>query len=80
MHIKMKLIAFAACAIVAGCSVLSPQPDRSEFFILIPVSSSAGMAAKPGSTRADSQLTIGVGPVDFPELSSAPIGCDARRT
>jgi uncharacterized protein len=66
MNLKTKLIAFGACAIVAGCSVLSPQPDRSEFFILAPVSGSAGMAAT-ASTSADSQLTIGVGPIDFPD-------------
>ena len=67
MNLKTKLIALGACAIVAGCSVLSPQPDRSEFFILTPVSDSAGMAAKPASASPDSQLTIGVGPVDFPD-------------
>jgi uncharacterized protein len=66
MNLKTKLIAFGACAIVAGCSVLSPQPDRSEFFILAPVSGSAGMAAT-ASTSAASQLTIGVGPIDFPD-------------
>jgi uncharacterized protein len=66
MHM-MKLIAFGACAIVSGCSVPSPQPDRSEFFILTPVSDSAGMGAKPASASPDSQLTIGVGPVDFPD-------------
>jgi len=67
MNLKMKLITCGACAIVAGCSVLSPQPDRSEFFILSPVSDSAGMATKPASTSPDSQLTVGVGPVDFPD-------------
>jgi uncharacterized lipoprotein YmbA len=67
MNLKMKLITFGACAIVAGCSVLSPQPDRSEFFILSPVSDSAGIAARPASTGPDSQLIIGVGPVDFPD-------------
>ena len=67
MNIKTKMIALGACAIAAGCSVLSPQPDRSRFFILTPVSDSAGMAARPASTSPDSQLTIGVGPVDFPD-------------
>jgi len=67
MNPKTKLIAFGACVMAAGCSVLSPQPDRSKFFILTPVSDSAGMPAKPASTSPDSQLTIGVGPVDFPD-------------
>jgi uncharacterized lipoprotein YmbA len=66
-NLKTKVIAFGACAIVAGCSVLSPQPDRSEFFILTPVSDHAGMAANPASASPDSQVTIGVGPVDFPD-------------
>jgi uncharacterized protein len=67
MSLKTKLIGLGACAIVAGCSVLSPQPDRSEFFILTPVSDRAGTAANPASASPDSQLTIGVGPVDFPD-------------
>jgi hypothetical protein len=67
MNLKTKLIAFGVCAMAAGCSVLSPQPDRSKFLILTPVSDSAATAAKPASTSPDSQLTIGVGPVDFPD-------------
>jgi uncharacterized protein len=67
MKIKANLIAFGACAMAAGCSVLSPQPDRSKFFILSPVSDSGGITAKPLSTSPDSQLTLGVGPVDFPD-------------
>jgi hypothetical protein len=67
MNLKTKLIAFGACATVSGCSVLSPQPDHSKFFILTPVSDSAAMTARPASASPDSQLTIGVGPVDFPD-------------
>jgi uncharacterized protein len=67
MNIKTKLVAFGTCAIAAGCSVLSPQPDRSKFFMLSPVSDSAGIATSPASTNPDSQLTIGVGPVGFPD-------------
>jgi uncharacterized lipoprotein YmbA len=68
--IKAKAIAIGACAMMtmaAGCSVLSPQPDRSRFFMLSPVSDSAGMAPRPASTSPDSQLTIGIGPVEFPD-------------
>jgi uncharacterized protein len=67
MDIKLRSIAFGLCAIAAGCSVLSPQPDRSQFFILSPVSDSAGTTARPASTSPDSQLTVGVGPVSFPD-------------
>lgn len=67
-NFKTKAIAFGACAMMAaGCSVLSPQPDRSRFFILSPISDSIGMAARPASTSPASQLTIGVGPVEFPD-------------
>src|SRR5207253_2828062 len=67
-NLKMKMSAMGACAILAaGCSVLSPQPDRSRFYILTPVANSGVVAATPASTSTDSQLTIGVGPVDFPD-------------
>lgn len=71
-NFKATLIAFGACAMTAGCSVLSPQPDRSKFFILTPVSSSAVMAARPASTNSASQLVIGVGPIDFPDYLRRP--------
>src|SRR5271156_3207024 len=67
MDIKLRSIAFGVCAMAAGCSVLSPQADRSKFFILSPVSDSAGITARPSSTSPDSQLTVGVGPISFPD-------------
>jgi len=68
-NITTKAIVFGACMMMAaGCSVLSPQPDRSKFFILSPVSDSAdGAVARPAATSPRSQLIIGVGPVDFPD-------------
>jgi len=66
MNIKARSIVFGACLMAAGCSVLSPQPDRSKFFILSPVSDGAGPTAKQASTSPDTQLTIGVGPIEFP--------------
>jgi uncharacterized lipoprotein YmbA len=72
-NLKTKAIAFGACAMMAGCSVLSPQPDPSKFFILSSVSDSTA-TAKPVSTSPDSQLTIGIGPVDFPDyLRRVPV-------
>jgi uncharacterized protein len=66
--IKIKAIAFGTCIVMAaGCSVLSPQPDRSKFFILNPISDSGGTAAATVAMSPDSQLIIGVGPVDFPD-------------
>jgi uncharacterized lipoprotein YmbA len=66
MNVKARCIVFGACVMAAGCSVLSPQPDRSKFFILAPLSDGAGSAAKQTSTSPDAQLTIGVGPIEFP--------------
>jgi uncharacterized lipoprotein YmbA len=67
MNVKARCIVFGACVMAAGCSVLSPQPDRSKFFILAPLSDGAGSAAKQTSTSPDAQLTIGVGPIEFPD-------------
>jgi uncharacterized lipoprotein YmbA len=67
MNVKARLIVFGACLMAAGCSVLSPQPDRSKFFILTPLSAGAGPTAKQTSTGPDAPLTIGVGPIEFPD-------------
>jgi len=67
MNIKSMLIALSACVAAAGCSPLAPQPDRSKFFILTPLSEGATSAATPASTAGNSPLTIGIGPIDFPD-------------
>jgi hypothetical protein len=67
MNINAIRLALGACVLAAGCSVLSPQPDRSKFLILTPISYGAGTGAQPASTIAGSPLTVGVGPVDFPD-------------
>lgn len=67
MNIKTRLIALGACAIASGCSVLSPQPDRTRFFILSPISDNGTVTANPPSTAPNARLTVGVGPVDFPD-------------
>jgi uncharacterized protein len=67
-NMKTKAIAVGVWAIlVAGCSVLAPQPDRSRFYILTPVSDGGAIAAVPALTSPVSPLSIGVGPVDFPD-------------
>jgi uncharacterized lipoprotein YmbA len=60
--LKRNLIALGACLMVAGCSVLSAEPDRSRFYILSPVPESNSVATAPNS-----RLTLGVGPVEFPD-------------
>ncbi len=66
MTIKRK---FLICCglLVAGCSPLAPIPDRSDFFILTPVASPADMTPIATSTTAASRVSIGVGPIDFPD-------------
>jgi uncharacterized protein len=66
MPSKAKLILLGYCLIAAGCSVLSPRPDRSRFYILTPLSEAGPTVAREASTSPDQQLTIGVGPIDFP--------------
>jgi uncharacterized lipoprotein YmbA len=59
---KTILTVLGACAIAAGCSLLPPQPDRSRFYILTPVPEGNSVATAP-----DPRLTLGVGPVEFPD-------------
>jgi uncharacterized lipoprotein YmbA len=67
MKVRNALIALGACVLVAGCSPLAPQPDRSKFFILTPLIDSSAPVSTPASTSNDSSLTIGIGPIDFPD-------------
>lgn len=67
MCVKAALIALGACVFAAGCSPLAPQPDPSKFFILTPLSDGSAPSATPASAKADSPLTIGIGPIDFPD-------------
>jgi uncharacterized protein len=66
-QIKRTLIALAACVFVAGCSPLAPQPDHSKFFILTPLADTSTTPATAVGTAASSPLTIGIGPIDFPD-------------
>ena len=59
-------IALAACA--AACNVLAPQKDESKFFLLTPVGASAAVA--PASQGG--ALSIGLGPVNFPQYLKRP--------
>ena len=62
MKINAILLALGACVLAAGCSVLSPQPDRSSFYILTPVPETNSVTTAPNP-----RLTVGVGPVEFPD-------------
>ena len=71
-NLKTKVIAVGVCAIlVAGCSVLSPQPDHSRFYILTPVSDGSTMAAIPASTAPLRNSPSVWAPSIFPTTSAA---------
>jgi uncharacterized protein len=53
-------LATGAIAMAAGCSILSPRPDPTKFYVLTATSTGA---AAPGAT---SHLVIGLGPVKLP--------------
>jgi uncharacterized protein len=60
MAIKDKLILLAISLALAGCSPLAPRPNYTKFFVLTPI-------ADPGNAvAATSNLSIGIGPIDFP--------------
>jgi len=63
--IKIMLFALGACLVSTACSPLAPQPDHSRFFILNPISDGAA----PGVSLASAtpSLTIGIGPIEFPD-------------
>jgi len=48
----------ALVCLSGGCSLVAPQPDRSQFFVLTSVAHEAG--------HVDGSLTLGIGPVLLP--------------
>jgi hypothetical protein len=53
--------------LLSACSPLAPQPDRSKFFILTPLADGVTLASTATATANDAGLTIGIGPIDFPD-------------
>jgi uncharacterized protein len=64
MDIRYALIALATSFVAAGCSPLAPRPDNTRYFILAPL---AKADAQSAASNAHQPLTIGVGPIDFPD-------------
>jgi uncharacterized protein len=67
INVSATLIALSACAFAAGCSPLAPQPDRSKFFILSPLTDASVLVLTSASATTNSPLTVGIGPIDFPD-------------
>lgn len=74
MNSKLLPVALILAAIVStgGCgSLLAPQPDRAQFFVL--TSSTGSVTTKAAASNATGkQLSIGVGPVSIPEYLQRP--------
>jgi len=71
---KSKIGALCIIGLIGvGCSPLAPRPDHSKFFILTPLSGvrSSTMTASTAATP-DPQLTLGIGPIDFPDYLRRP--------
>jgi uncharacterized lipoprotein YmbA len=66
------LIALAAMMLaasaMAGCHLLDPQPDPTQFYVLTPI----GGASQPLVDTAKSGTTIGLGPVTLPDYLDEP--------
>jgi uncharacterized protein len=68
-------IVIGACAwlfVIAGCSILSPQPDRTKFFVLTAVTDAGATGTPPAAANGTSDLVIGVGPIGFPDYLRRP--------
>ena len=66
------LLIVLGLSLLSACSPLAPQPDRSKFFILTPLSDSGALASTSTLTANDPGLTIGIGPIDFPDYLRRP--------
>jgi uncharacterized protein len=64
MDIRYALIALIMSLLAAGCSPLAPRPDDTRYFILAPLAKADQQTA---ASNAREPLTIGIGPIDFPD-------------
>ena len=72
MNVNAAFIALAACALSVACSPLAPRPDHSKFFILTPLAEGASAESTPAAAAIGPSLTIGIGPIDFPDYLRRP--------
>jgi uncharacterized lipoprotein YmbA len=67
---KLLLIIAIWLCVGAGCSFMAPLPDRTQYFILSPAVTGADVT--PASLRSTPRLTLGVGPLRFPDYLKHP--------
>jgi uncharacterized protein len=60
----LKVTLLLASAIIVGCSPLAPLPNQTKFFMLSPI---AENGASKTNGALNQQVSIGVGPIDFPD-------------
>ena len=60
----LKVSLLLASAIIASCSPLAPLPNHTKFFMLSPISEDRDTRT---ARSLDQQVSIGVGPIDFPD-------------
>ena len=68
-------IVIAACAwlfVIAGCSILSPQPDHTKYFVLTAVTDAGATGTASAAANGTSSLVIGIGPIGFPDYLRRP--------
>jgi len=72
---ESRSIVIGACAglfVIAGCSILSPRPDRTKFFVLTAVTGAGATGTAPAAANGTSDVAIGVGPIGFPDYLRRP--------
>jgi uncharacterized lipoprotein YmbA len=64
-------LAVLALPLAGGCSLLSPRPDPTKFYVLTSIAGADTVTVRPTPTAA-SNLAIGLGPVKFPDYLAHP--------
>jgi uncharacterized lipoprotein YmbA len=58
--------------VVAGCSILSPQPDHTKYFVLTAMTDAGTPGTASAAANGTSDLVIGIGPIEFPDYLRRP--------
>lgn len=68
-HITRLLLLFVFLASAQACSVLSPVPDRSHYYVLTPAADGSSVSSASNPAR---EVALGVGPVTLPGYLDRP--------
>jgi uncharacterized protein len=64
----LRLTIFALAVLTASCSPLAPIPNHNKFFMLSSIPKDGGAT----TTALGQQISIGIGPIDFPDYVKRP--------